>query len=184
MSCNSNGAGRIALRLWVLLWVLLSVGCSKDLNPSDSDIRPTVVEGSKGGSEGQQAADFTALDTAGNRVQLSTQLSSHDAVVFYFTMWCPLCDSHMTSIRSRVEPTFPGVRYLLVDYVSGTISQSLSAQLANGYASETVLVDIDHALLNQFDATMGTTIVIDAQGKIRMNEDYKQSRLISVLENL
>jgi len=93
-----------------------------------------------------------------------------------------LCDTHMSSIRQNVKPQFPNVRFLVVDYVSGSTNQSRSAQFSNGYASEVVIPDTEHVLLKQFDATMGSTIVINASGEILMNEDYKQSKIISVLE--
>lgn len=53
-----------------------------------------------------------------------------------------------------------------------------------GYASETVLPDINQALVKQFAGTMGTTIVIQSDGTILMNEDYKEGTLLSHLSDL
>jgi hypothetical protein len=40
-------------------------------------------------------------------------------------------------------------------------------------------------MLNTFQATMGTTVIIDSTGIVRMNEDYRDgSRLESVLTGL
>ena len=167
---------------FIILIAFILYGCNEDLNPSDSDDRPSVQAGSIGHYVGQNAADFTVSDTQGNTLNLSDELLANDAVVLYFTMWCPLCDTHMSSIRQNVKPQFPNVRFLVVDYVSGSAKQSRSAQLSNGYASETVIPDTDHILKNQFEGGMGSTIVIDTSGVILMNEDYKQSKIISVLE--
>ena len=168
--------------LLILLIAFALYGCNEDLNPSDSDDRPNVQAGSVGHYVGQNSADFTILGTLGETINLADELLGHDAVVLYFTMWCPLCDTHMSSIRKSVKPLFPNVRFLVVDYVSGSTNQSRSVQFSNGYASETVIPDTEHVLLKQFDATMGSTIVINASGEILMNEDYKQSKIISVLE--
>ena len=124
-------------------------------------------------------------DTLGNSYALSTELATADAVVLYFTMWCPICDSHASHMRSAIIPDFPQVRFLLVDYVTGSITASRSAQLSNGYASSTVLVDTDLSLFNLYQASMGTTVVIDSTGIVRMNEDYKDGvKLRAVLEAL
>ena len=146
-------------KLFVILIALALCACNDDLNPSDSDKRPAVEAGSEGHQVGQTAIDFTITDTLDNTINLADELLANDAVVLYFTMWCPLCDTHMSSIRRNVKPNFPNVKFLVIDYVSGSVKQSVSAQLSNGYASETVIPDIDHLLLKQFDATMGSTII-------------------------
>ncbi len=168
--------------------LLLLTGCGDtfdDLNPSGKDRRPQVETGIEGPYVGQNAADFTLPDTLGNSVNLATELSDAKGVVLYFNMWCPICDSHMSHMRAAIMPAFPDVKFLVVDYVSGSVERSRAAQLANGYAGMTVLVDIHEQVLNQFDATMGTTVVIDSSGIIRMNEDYKDgSKLYQTLEAL
>ena len=160
------------------------MACNEDLKPSDTDKRPSVQAGSEGNYVGQLAVDFSLENSLQESINLNDELQTNDAVVLYFTMWCPLCDSHMSSLRQNVKPDFPNVRFLIVDYVSGSLTQSRSAQLANGYASETVLPDTEHLLLTQFAGTMGSTIVIKADRSILMNEDYKESKLISLLANL
>jgi hypothetical protein len=48
-----------------------------------------------------------------------------------------------------------------------------------------VLVDTGQAVLSLYGATMGTTVVIDAGGVVRMNEDFKTgSELQAVLNAL
>lgn len=171
----------LARLLCMLVICAMLAGCNEDLHPSDTDERPEVIAGSIGYQTGQTAADFTVSDSEGNAIVLADELAMNSGVVLYFTMWCPLCDTHMSNLRSSVQPDYPNVRFLIVDYVSGSVARSRSAQLSNGYASETVLSDQHHLLLTQFNATMGTTIVIDSLGRIQMNEDYKQSRLGAVL---
>ena len=159
--------------------LLLLAGCGDtfdDLVPSGKDKR-TMVE--------QNAADFTLLNTLGESINLATELSGAKGVVLYFNMWCPICDSHMSHMRAYIMPDFPGVKFLIVDYVSGSVERSRSAQLSNGYAAMEVLVDSDETVSSQFNVTMGTTVVIDSAGIIRLNEDYKDgSRLYTTLEAL
>jgi peroxiredoxin len=169
---------------FLLFGIFMLAGCQEDLNPSDKDKRPSVQVGSVGNYVGQLAADFTMDTTVGDTLVLSDLLLSNDAVVLYFTMWCPLCDSHMDSLRQNVKPDYINVSFLIVDYVTGSVSQSRSSQLANGYASETVLPDINQALVKQFSGTMGSTIVIQSDRTILMNEDYKEGKLLSILSNL
>jgi len=192
-------------------------GVEDDLWPSDEDQRGSVAAGSVGALPGQTAADFQVQDSVGNAVQLADYLSDGatpaDAVVLYFTMWCPICLSHSDHMLSTVVPRFRDrgdVVYALVDYVSGSVALSRAAEQANGYAGSdfvvladvdqalfdyvsgsvalsraaeqangyagsdfVVLADVDQALFDQFDAAMGTIVVIGPDGVIRLNEDYR-----------
>ncbi len=178
------------MRWLLLIFVLLLTACGgtmDDLAPSGADKRPAVQCGITGPSVCQYAPDFTLSDTLGNSVTLSTLLSSSQGVVIYFTMWCPVCDTHMSDMRSVVLPAYPNVRFLVIDYVSGSVDAARNAEIASGYAGSgfTVLADTHQDVLNLYDGTMGTTVVIDASGVIRMNEDYKDgSRLRAALASL
>lgn len=161
-----------------------------DLNPSGDDKRLTVEAGTTGSQVGQIAPDFAVVDSLGNTRTLSSEiaaLSAGNALVFYFTMWCPICDSHQTHMLSSVIPAFPNSRYFLVDYVSGSVAGTRNAEEDNGYSGSlfTVLADTDRSVLTQFNATMSTTVVIDSSGVVRMYEDYKDgSRLTETLKGL
>jgi peroxiredoxin len=148
-------------------------GVTDDLKPSGTDKRPLVEEGTIGTQVGQQAPDFSMLDTLGNSRGLYDELSRASGVVLYFNMWCPICDAHASHMRTDIIPEFPDVQFFLVDYVTGSVSNSRSAQLSNGYTDMDVLVDADQAVFDSYNASMGTTIVIDKDGIVHMNEDYK-----------
>lgn len=176
---------------YVMIFSLLIVsGCGDyfdDLHPDGGDKRPVAVPGTVGPLVGQDAKDFTLSDSLGNPVTLSTETASAsaDGVVLYFTMWCPVCDSHTSHMRSFVVTRFPNITFFLVDYVSGSVADVRSAQLSNGYTDFNVLADVSDAAENGFNATMGTTVVVNSSGVIVMNEDYKDgSRLINILETL
>ncbi len=167
----------------LLLGIILAVltGCGgmmDDLNPSNSDKHHV----------GQIAPDFTLSDTLGTSITLSTALTgtSVNGVVLYFTMWCPTCDVHMSNMRSSHIPNFPNVRFFAVDYVSSTVADARNSELSNGYAGSgfIVLADTGQTVLNLYHGTMGTTVVIDKTGVIRMNEDYKDDRLTAALAAL
>jgi peroxiredoxin len=120
-------------------------------------------------------------------VTLSSVIPSAHGVVLYFTMWCPICDMHMSNMRNAAMPQYPDVRFFLVDFVSGTVADALSAEISSGYAGSgfTVLADVHQTVLGLYQATMGTTVVIDSGGIIRMNEDYNDgSRLRAALSSL
>ena len=158
-----------------------------DLNPSGADKRPEVQAGTTGDAVGQKAPGFTLSDISGNSLSLSSVLPASKGVVLYFTMWCPTCDTDMDHMRSSVMPSFPDAQVFLVDYVSGSVADARNAAIANGYAGPefTVLADTDHGVSDTYHATMGTTVVIDAAGVVRMNEEYKDgARLMTVLGNL
>jgi peroxiredoxin len=165
--------------------VLLLAGCGDNLNPSGTDQRPVTQGGTTGSSVGQKAPEFSVSDTSGNIVTLSSALTSRKGIVLYFTMWCPICDSHMSNMRNRI-PSYPSVGFYAVDYVSGSVADAASSASANGFASSfMVLADTGQIVLNSFQATMGTTVIIDNTGIIRMNEDYRDgSRLESILSGL
>jgi peroxiredoxin len=176
--------------LALLLMLMMFAGCGNtmnDLNPSGSDKRPALQPGSTGSAIGQNAPDFTLSDSLGNSVTLSSVIPSVQGVVLYFTMWCPICDSHMSNMRSVVIPVFPDVSFYAVDYVSGTVEKARSEQLANGYGGTafTVLADTHQVVSGLYNGTMGTTVVIGKNGVILMNEDYKDgTRLQTVLAGL
>lgn len=175
----------------IALSVLLT-GCGSvadDLYPVSTDKRPSVQAGEVGPLVGQTAPDFTTFDSLSNTVNLSAELSElgTEAIVLYFAMWCPVCNSHMDHMLQNIVPFFPDVKFFIIDYVSGSVKDVRSNEIANGYANSlfTVLADLDNSKLKSYDATMGTTVVIDSSGVIRMNEDYKDgTRLREVLEDV
>ena len=183
--------GSVKNSLLVLLLVMLT-GCggmADDLFPSGSDKRPAVQCGIVGPLVCQNAPDFTLTDTLGGSVTLSTAITTPGVrgAVLYFTMWCPVCDTHMSNMLTYILPNYPDVRFFLVDYVSGSVAEAANAQLVNGYwgSGFTVLADVNQSVLNLYQATMGSTVVIDRTGVVRMNEDYKDgTRLQTVLAGL
>ena len=191
MSCV-DARQQYRLAILILLCFVLSA-CNDlldDLNPSDSDKRGTVVAGSIGNMPGQIAADFTLKDSLGNDFILSDHLNGGsdpaDIVVLYFTMWCPVCLSHSDHMYNTVIPQFNGrgtVVYGLVDYVSGSVSATRAAELANGFAGSafTTLADTNQELLDQFNGAMGIVVVIDSDGTILLNEDYRNGTALSTL---
>jgi peroxiredoxin len=181
-----------SLLMFGLLLVSLGLagcdGITDDLLPSGEDKRPVVDTGIMGTQVGQQSPDFSSFDTLGNSRGLYDELTRPGVtgVVLYFTMWCPICEVHMDHMRASVIPNFPTVSFFLVDYVSGSISVSLATQQAYGYTGIDTLVDNDQAVLDLYDATMGTTVVINSAGYIvEMNEDYKDGvKLTETLQAL
>ena len=176
---------RIAL-LGVSLGMAGCDGITDDLRPSGDDIRQSVEAGTEGTQVGQISPDFSVFDTLGNSRGLYDELGAATGVVLYFTMWCPICETHMSHMRAEVMPQFPAVHFFLVDFVSGSIAVSRAAQVSNKYEDIDTLVDTNQALLSLYQASMGTTVVIDSAGNIvRMNEDYKDSvKLIETLQAL
>lgn len=160
------------IRLMMLMSFFILPACD-DLDPSGVDMRQAVVAGSDGVQVTQQAIDFVMPDTLGVDVTLSTEYPLANGVVLYFTMWCPVCDSHMSYLRNHIVPDYPNVTFLIVDYVTGSVEASRQAQLANGFSDFRVLVDADNWVQQTYNATMGTVIVIDSSGIIKMNEDLK-----------
>lgn len=161
-----------------ILFCLLLAGCGNNLMPSDSDRRPAVQAGTVGPGVGQLAPDFAVSSSEGMPVSLAAALSGRKGVVLYFTMWCPICDSHMNSMRATVAPLFPEAGFYLVDYVSGSVTDAANAAASNGYSGGiyTTLADLRQSMLNNYQATMGTTVVIDSSGIVRMNEDYRDGK--------
>lgn len=158
-----------------------------DLWPSSADKQPAAQPGTIGPAVSQNAPDFTVSDTLGNTVTLSSVVPAHKGVVLYFTMWCPTCDSQMSYIQDNFIPVNPDIVFFAVDYVSATVADSRNAEISNGFAgsSFTVLADTARVILSEYNSTMGTTVVIDKNGIIRMNEDFKNgSRLQSALAAL
>ncbi len=167
------------------LILLILASCGTDLAPSGTD-RSQVQCGIPGPYVCQYAPDFTLLDTSGTSVTLSTALTSASGAVIYFTMWCPVCDADMMDMRDAIMPSYPNVAFFVVDYVSGSAAAARDAQVKYGYAGSgfVVLADTNQHVLNLYNATMGTTVVIDRNGVVKMNEEYKSTKLQSVLAGL
>ena len=170
--------------LCFLILAFMLSGCG-DLNPSSADLRPDVDCNIIGPSVCQIAPDFALFDTLNNTVSLTAELATADAVVLYFTMWCPICDSHMQYMRTNIIPNYPSVKFYMVDYVNGTIEAARTAQDDNGFDDLNVLVNFPEDVLTLYAATMGTTVVIDTNQIVQMNEDFKDGvRLVEVLNAL
>jgi hypothetical protein len=92
----------------------------------------------------------------------------------------------MNDIRSALIPHYPNVRFFAVDYVSGSVADAGGSAAATGFSGSdfTVLADTHQTALTLYRATMGTTVVIDSNGYIRMTEGYKFSRLQTALAGL
>lgn len=175
------------LSRFILIAALLALSAcggdlTDDLNPSDADLRPAVTAGTIGHLPGQTAADFSLRTSTDQIFQLSEHLATGavpaDAVVLYFTMWCPICLAHSDHMYNLVIPQFKSrgtVVYALVDYVSGSVPGARASEMANGYAGSDfiTLVDSQQGIMSQFNAAMGSVVVIDANGTILMNEDYR-----------
>jgi len=174
----------------LLLIVILLAGCGiemEDLNPSGSDKRPPEQPGTVGPAVGQNAPDFTLSDALGNNFTLSSVIPTTQGVVLYFAMeWCPICQDHLDDLRSYVIPAFPNVRFYVVDYTCASVAEALSWETATGYLGSgfTVLADTQQAVLDLYLATMGTTVVIDKNGVVLMNEVYIDARLQAILSSL
>ncbi len=177
-----------------MLFLAACGNMADDLNPSGEDLRPAVTANTTGSQPSQIAADFTAPATNGTTFKLSNHLLGGtmpaDAVVLYFTMWCPICISHTDHILYNIIPQFQTrgtVRYVLVDYVSGSIASTTVSEAVNGYAGSvfTTIADENQSLLNQFQGAMGKTIVVDKNGVIQMNEDFRTGdNLINTLNTI
>ncbi|MDQ7003423.1 MAG: redoxin domain-containing protein [Ghiorsea sp.] len=181
----------------LLACLLLLSSCGNtvdDLNPSGEDLRPAITANSIGSQPSQISADFSAPATNGTTFKLSNHLTGGatpaDAVVLYFTMWCPICISHTDHLLFNIIPQFQGrgtTTYVLVDYVSGSIASTTVSEAVNGYAGSifTTIADENQSLLNQFQGAMGKTIVIDKNGVIQMNEDFRTGdHLINTLNRI
>jgi peroxiredoxin len=171
-----------------LLGLLLLAGCGglgDDLFPSGADQRPPVVSGSQGPAVGQVAPDFTLPNVAGGTVSLYATLGAARGAVVYFTMWCPICDSHMSDMQTFVIPAHPDIPFLALDYVSGSVEGARSAQAATGWGDTrfTVLADVGASVEGFYQAGMAV-VVVDRDHVVRMNGEYTRAKLQSVLEAL
>ena len=173
----------IISRLLIIISFVWLSACD-DLNPSDIDMRTEVVAGSDGVQVTQKAIDFVLPDTLNVDVTLSAEYPLADGVVLYFTMWCPICDSHMSYMRNYVVPNYPNVSFYFVDYVTGSVTASRQAQVSNGYTDFRVLVDADKWVQETYHATMGTVVVIDSNGIVKMNEDFKDGTKLNEVLSL
>lgn len=170
------------LLLLVLGFTLSACDIDDDLHPSSNDLSSQGI-----------AADFTVKDIYNNdfvlydHLTIGANTSPADAVVLYFTMYCPICTADTAHIQNTVIPQFSSrgtVTYVLVDYLSGSITTAYDYALANGVSNPayfTVLADIDNLLENQFTGTMGITVVIASDGTVLMHEEYNSNNLIDTL---
>ena len=158
----------------------LITGCQEDLLPSNDQL-----ESNSKAEVGSTIEDLNFdLSTSENQ-NLSERLQNSDAVVLYFTMWCPVCDSHMSHIRQHYRSQYTNVDFIFVDYVSGSISASLGAQQSSGYTDFDVIADFDDALEDRLGGNMAITLVVDKNFTVLMNEEFKTgTQLTSVLNQL
>lgn len=164
----------------LLSCALLLSGCQEDMLPSDEDRR----DGSQS-QVGNMVEDFSFTLSTGEQTALTTRLQTHDAVVLYFTMWCPVCTEHMQHIQQHFISAYPNVDFLFVDYLTDSVTNTRSTQLSQGWDGFDTISDFDNTLENLFDGTMAITVVIDKNSVVLLNEEFKNgARLEEALENL
>ena len=170
--------GSAFLRLVVITGILTMLSaCQEDLVPDDSALSQDAT--------GMTLDDFTVTLNTDSSLGLTQTLTTHDAVVLYFTMWCPICDSHMTHIRNHLVDSYPNVSFIMVDYVSGSLQDSRASQLASGYSDFDVIADTDDALQDLLQGTMGSIVVIDKNQVVLLNEYFKNdASLVAILDAL
>ncbi len=175
-------------RICAVFLIFALASCGTDLAPSSADRRPPVLYGSPGSRVGQTAPDFTLSDSLGNPVTLSSTLSAPttSGVVIYFTMWCSTCTADMALIRDSIMPAYPNVVFFAVDYVSASVAQARGEEISNGFDGSgfIVLADTDRSVSAAYNATMATTVVIDRNGLVKMNEFFKSEKLLATLSTL
>lgn len=170
--------------LYLFLFSLACGGTSNDLTPSSEDLRNTSNSG-VGSNIGQQAPLQSETNSFGTSIDLPTRLKSHDAMLLYFTMWCPVCDAHSQHIRSQILTKFANVDVHLVDFVSSNQTSSWGAQMSGGYSDFSTLIDPNNSLEQRFGGAMGKTIIVHSNGNIIFNEGYKDgTRVLEALNSL
>ncbi|MFT6153686.1 MAG: peroxiredoxin [Bermanella sp.] len=169
------------VRIYSLIFTLFFItGCQEDLFPSNDQLPENATA-----IVGTTTDDFSFTLSTSNTELISSRLQTADAVVLYFTMWCPVCDSHMQYIRNNFRTEYNNVEFIFVDYVSGSINFSSRSQRSSGYSDFDVIADIDDNLQAIFSGTMATTVVIDKNFIIKMNEAFKTGdKLKSTLDLL
>jgi thiol-disulfide isomerase/thioredoxin len=173
----------------LLLAAALAAGCGgtlDDLLPSSADRRPPVQAGTEGPAVGQLAPDFSLTDVAtGTPVSLHAALSSSRGAVLYFTMWCPICDAHMTHLQWNAIPAHPGVRFFALDYVSGSAAQARAAQQAAGWdpTDFTVLADVGAQVERYYSAPM-QIVIVGSDRVVRLNGEYDWPAVQAALGSL
>ena len=171
----------------ILILALLLGGCKgtlDDLQPSGNDQRAEEVQTTNNQTP---VYDFSILDQNGQSRNLAQELGAGRPLVLYFTMWCPICNAHTDHLLTQTIPKYSGPKYFLVDYISGSASAALRSRQENGYESAAfeLLVDQNNQAINAFSATMGTTVVLSANGELLFNEDLKDGvKLEAVLAKL
>jgi len=163
----------------LVLFIFFLTACA-DLKPSDDDERASVVVGSEGHLPTQKSKDFTLSRTDDETITLSDYLDAGsdpaDAILIYFTMWCSTCAAHTSDIVSTIKPLFAdnNVHYLIVDYVSGSLADTIIEKennISDSWGLE-VLSDNQNIVKDQLHGAMGVTVVVDADGTILYNQDY------------
>lgn len=171
----------------IFLTLLLSVSCkgiTDDLNPSGENRSSSSV----GAKVTASLSSLSLNNTNGDLINPISLMKSGQkkAIVFYFTMWCPVCNSHTDSLINII-PRYNQVDFYVIDYISSNYNESFRNQRDNGYGSSPfqVLVDNDLVLSRIVDGTMASTVVIRQDETILMNEDYKTGeKLKEVLDQL
>jgi len=134
---------------------------------------------------GDTVENLYLYNTDGSTPTSTDILTAKGGLVLYFTMWCSFCDTQINNIEKRIVGKYPDVEIYLVDYVSDTVDETRSNQIMGGYETLNTAFDKNGLLVKLFSATMGTTVVIDRNSVLRMNEDFKDGqRLDDVLSYL
>jgi len=157
-------------------------GMADDLFPSGKDLSGGTV-GTTGPAANQTAPDFTLAAAAGGEVTLSGALAGSRGAVLYFTMWCDVCDRHMSDMERELFAAFPDVRFLALDYVSGSAADAAMSELNAGWADRgfVTLADVG-AVQARFFKTYMAVVVVDRDRMVRYRGEYTSADVRAALE--
>lgn len=145
-----------------------SKGEIKDKEDESNDSNGSENPDSTEAEEELKAPDFTALDSEGNEVSLSS-LVGKPIVLNFWASWCPPCKAEMPEFNKVYEEMGEDVTFMMVDMVDGqreTMEKGKKHIEKNGFTFPVYYDTNQEAAYLYGVASIPTTYFIDKEGNV------------------
>lgn len=146
---------------FILLFItifLFSLSCMQTKEPK-----------AQSAEELKPALDFMLQDLNQRTFSLSSYKDKHPVILFFWTTWCPFCQSELSSLRAK----YPRLSEEGWELFAVNVAESagrVAGFLRNYYLGFNVLLDKNAAVARAYDVLgVPTYIIIDKKGSIRFS---------------
>jgi peroxiredoxin len=132
-------------------------------------------------TQSKKAPDFVLYDLNGNKFYLSDLKGKKQAILFFWTTWCPHCRRQLSAVNNlhhRLKDK--NVEVLAIDV--GERPNKIKEFIDNRPIAAPILLDLDKSVAMAYGVRgVPTFTVVDLDGSIKFSGNYLPGNIESIL---